>query len=713
MAGAALVVAARGRAQSLSTALWTLWAGVAGGALATAGLSTESIADGTGGLALAGLGGVAGAALLSAALAVRLPARLRRRGEADQGVGQRPRRVAPEAEPPAVPSSRDRGSWPAWLVPVAGGLVAVGLGWAGLGWVGVLALLLLAAPALTPYRLSFAGAFFAAASLVSAAEVVAGRLLLSPLGWVGEEVPTALVAVLTLLPLLVRTAATWRVAARGLGLVDLAVLAVAGVAGVTWWSLFRGLGSDDSVSQLLRLGEDHLSHLLMLEATSTSGTSLGASAASTEVTTLFAGYLPGASIWQAAVGGLTSGLTTTQVYVLSTAVLLSLLAGSATAAVGRVAGRLDAVAVLGVLALGVVGTRATLAMYELGFPGQLLTACWFVTAFTLVVAVPSTFREGLPVAGAVTLLALATWWTWNLAAPVLALPVVVLVGMALRRRGWLPGRLLAAVLGGAVVLGGLAALVLRDHVVAQLNLLTIEGGVFRSIPLWFPYLLVLGLPLALRAMRREVPPPATALVLGMAAATLALTCWQLLKVGAPTYYSYKLEYLMLALCWAIGGVCVAASTRRRPALPSRRGQLAAAAVAVVLAVPLLLWPADNYRGWLTARKVLGVDAAISCAVEAAAGAPDGDIALAVGFGDPLGDYLTIRAMDVGVGNNLSSPFWYSVRTTPDPATWPWAAAAGPVVVVRGPAATPAQTAALVDAARAAGKQARVVASCPR
>jgi hypothetical protein len=710
LVAAGLLVAARGRRQSLSTVLWTIWAGLAGGAVATAGLSTELLTAGTGGVALSALGSLAGAAMMTTALAGSRTRGHLRAGPRAKGVTRTAGAEVPHEGAEGTSAAEGRG-W--WLSAAGLALGAVLLAWAGFGWIAVLVLLLSAAPAFNPFRLSLVGGLFAAASLLSAVEVVVGRVVLSPAGWIGKPVPTVAVAALAILPILARSRPskhTWLRALRALGLVDLVVLAVACVAGLTWWSLFRHLDKAQSVSQLVRLGEDHLSHLLMLEATRTSGTSLGASTASTDVTTLFAGYFPGASIWQAAVGALSPGLSTIQAYIISTAILLSLLAGSATAAIGQVKRRLDAVAVLGTLAIGVVGTRATLAMYELGFPGQLLTACWFVTALTLLVRTRQTVRSRWIAATALAVLVVATWWTWSLAAPMLALPVGVLATQNVRAKGWLSDRMLARLLAGVLVLGALGGLLLHRRVLADLDTLTIEGGVFRSIPFWFPLLLSLGLPLAARMAGRHLPLPATALVLGTGAAMVGLTSWQVLRVGAATYYSYKLEYLLLALCWAVGAICLSVVAQRGVAGRTRRVQLVGAAAAVVLAIPLLQWPVESYRGWLTARAALGPDPAMACAVKAAAKAPDGSITIATGFGNALGNYLVTRAMDVTVGNNRSFPFWSPVLNAPDPATWPWANARS-VFLISGPQATPAATAAITRAAAAAGVTTTAGGSC--
>ena len=158
-----------------------------------------------------------------------------------------------------------------------------------------------------------------------------------------------------------------RLAGRGHpGLVDGAVVTVAATAGVTWWRLFDGLGQDAKVSQLMRLGEDNLSHLLMLRATQDSGDALGSTPASLASAARFAGYFTGSSAWQASVGDLAGTTTAPDAYVVSSCVLLALLAGLAAACATLVrparSVRLAPVAALGVLAVGVVATRASLAM---------------------------------------------------------------------------------------------------------------------------------------------------------------------------------------------------------------------------------------------------------------------------------------------------------------------------------------------------------------
>ena len=146
--GGALALLARPRQQTGTTALWILWAGVAGGTVASAGMSAEWLNMGTGGIAISGLGGLAGAALMSTAL-VAVPGPARWRGAGGVRSWERHhgwRRPDPVAATRAW-ASRHAGAVRSNALGVALGLtasvVAVGLALAGLGWIGVLLLLLL------------------------------------------------------------------------------------------------------------------------------------------------------------------------------------------------------------------------------------------------------------------------------------------------------------------------------------------------------------------------------------------------------------------------------------------------------------------------------------------------------------------------------------------------------------------------------------------
>jgi hypothetical protein len=63
-------------------------------------------------------------------------------------------------------------------------------------------------------------------------------------------------------------------------------------------------------------------------------------------------------------------------------------------------------------------------------------------------------------------------------------------------------------------------------------------------------------------------------------------------------------------------------------------------------------------------------------------------------------------MDVPARNNESKVFWTPILYDA-PASWPWQQATRPVVLVRGPEATPESTAAVVSAAEESGVDATV------
>jgi hypothetical protein len=713
--GALLVVAVRLRQQTVTSAAWILWAGVVGGSIASLGLSAEWLNAGTGGYVVSAVGGVAGAALMTMALMGLGGPRMWRDPEQPTSIlawwrsERRSRWRRPDPRGRSLTTVHSLGTWVA-THPVACGVAllvagtAVLFAVAGLGWVGVLLLLLVAAVGLTTFGWSVTTGFLVLAAISSALVVVASELLLTRFGWVGHAVPVTVLVAVFLLPLIARAGigSTWSTALRRVDLLDVAVVTVAATAGLTWWNLLHGLGPDGLVAQLIRVGEDNLSHLIMLGATRDSGTVLGGSDASVAAAARFADYFTGSSSWQASVGGLVGSDSAPAAYLMSSVVLLAMLAGLAasvaTLAAPRRRPRLCGVTALGVVAVGVVATRATLAMYELGFPGQLLVATFVVVALLLLV------RNGSPVVSllVLALLALATWWTWSLAALVLAVPMAVLALQIVRRGRWVPDRVLASVIAVGAVVGVLGIVLKRARITAILDELNLEGAIFRGIPTWVAFLLVLALPLALQLGRRRVPLPATALVLSACVATLALASWQVVRVGTMTYYGYKLEYFVLALGWGIGSLSIATVVRRHEARSALAVRVGAAALAVVAAVPMVSWIDSNYQGWLTARGALGTDPAMVCAIGAARGLPEGSVAIATGFGEPISNYLTTRAMDVGTGNTGSSVLWGPILSVPDPATWPWVAVQAPIVIVEGPSATPEQTRSLLTASSAAG-----------
>jgi hypothetical protein len=694
--GAVVIIGVQRPSVSVSNMLWIFWAAVAGGAVAVSALSGEWLASGKGAYAVAFLGGVTGSGLTSLTFA-------RSEGLLSGTAWPPVRKVVRRAFLPEA----HRFAGVVGALGMAG--LAILLAALGLGWLALLLLGILVAVAMMQHGFGLSEGFFLALGLMSAAVVILGRLALSPLGLVGQPVPTVAIAALVASPWLtmVIQRSAWRDAFAGCRILDLSPMAVALVIALAWQSLFWTLSRAESVAQLVRIGEDHLSHLLMLEATRASGTVLGESEASLAVTRAFAGYFPGGSIWQASVGGLLGAGSTEAAYVWSTSILFALLAGSAVSAAGRQSRSWSTLPALGVLLVGIVGARATLAMYELGFPGHLLVAVWIVDGLLLLLPRLGASTADLPRAILLLGLAIATWWTWNLAALVLLLPVLVIAGAALRDRvSWSVRRWLI-LLSSVAVLGLAGIAIKRSFVLTTLDELSIEGGVFRAIPFWLAFALILALPVACNAAGQELPLRASALVLGMAAATLVLITWQVARVGTATYYSYKLEYLLLALGWAAGALAIRLTLEggeHRIGGHNRPVATLVAVLSIAASLPMLSWTGDSYRGWLAARGVLGPDPALACAVRTSAGAPDGSVALAVGFGDALTNYLATRATDVGTGSNLSAPLWSPVLNQPDPTTWPWAAVEGPIVVVSGAEDNPPTPAEVVAAARAAGAE---------
>ena len=79
---------------------------------------------------------------------------------------------------------------------------------------------------------------------------------------------------------------------------------------------------------------------MMLQATTVSGTGLGESEASLEINRSLAGYFQGGSLWQASVASVLPTDPSPLPYIATTAVLLGLLAGGATAVAAFVPARL-------------------------------------------------------------------------------------------------------------------------------------------------------------------------------------------------------------------------------------------------------------------------------------------------------------------------------------------------------------------------------------
>jgi hypothetical protein len=704
--GGAVTLLPRLTKHTLTSVAWVLWAGLAGGFLASAAFSAEFLSTGTGGLVYCAIGGLAGGAVMTVSLV----------GVGGPGVWRSPAASIHEAgarKPSATQALlRRASSGSSWMIAVAVAVLAVLVALAGLGWLAVLVLLGLGAVGSTRFGWSLAAGFFVVTTLVSALYVLVAQFVLSPFDEVGRMVPAVLVVAVATLPLVAAAcgAAAWKTVRRTVALPDLAAFALAATCGLTWWHLFHRLTSSQLVAQLVRLGEDNLSHMLMLGATRTTGDRLGSSDASRALAARFADYFPGSSTWQSGVGALTGASSTTQAYLVSTAVLLGLLAGLAGSVAGRAMSRPGGLAALGIFGVGVVASRATFAMYELGFPGQLMVACFVLAALHL--CLMRRARLPRPVAMALLLLlALAAYWCWSLAAVVMGLPVVVLLFLEARRIPWWTPRRERIGLAVVALLALVAIAVKHALIVTILDELLLEGAVFRGVPIWVALGLVLALPLALGIRSRRVPRQATALVLGFGLALLVLYTWQVGRVGTMTYYGYKLEYFLLALGWGagtLGAVAVGERVERTTGVVSR---VAAAVIAVALVWPLATWPGPSYRSWLTARAVYGPDPAIACAVHAAQRAPKHSLAVAVGFGEPISNYIATRSMDVGLGGSYSANFWPAVLSLPDPSTWPWSSTTDRVLVVTGPVAAQAQAEKIVAAATTAGLRVRQISTC--
>jgi hypothetical protein len=133
----------------------------------------------------------------------------------------------------------------------------------------------------------------------------------------------------------------------------------------------------------------------------------------------------------------------------------------------------------------------------------------------------------------------------------------VVVYQHLRARGPLTPRALhVIILVGTAVLA-IGVFVKRARVISTLDELSIDGLVFRSVPIWFALGLCLGLPLAYRATRQPEPVAARTLVFGVAGGMLALMLWQLTRTGIIAYYGWKLEYLTLAVGWSAAALGIA------------------------------------------------------------------------------------------------------------------------------------------------------------
>jgi hypothetical protein len=674
---------------------WGVAAGVAGGTLVTHGLAAELVTVGAGGHALGGLAAALTAAGLTALLKQTHP-------------GEEP------VEKSAASVRTGRTIIGRRSLGLLGAAAALSLLLAALG-AGLAAVVLLIAVAAVPLGaagLGFAGGFVVAAAAVSAGEVVLGRLVLAPLGVAARPVPVVLVTLAVLLPLLAAATdpAPWRRAARGLGVVDVAVLALAVIAVRGWLSLFAGFDDAERLSQLLVLGEDNVVHALLLQIVDTSGAT-PADPGSRAAAGRFAEYFTGPSLWQGALGSLLSGgPADVSTYVATTAALLGLLVAAVVAAATGVAGRASLLTAVGVLTVGAITIRLVLAFFEYGFPGQLLVAFLLVAAFVLLRARPVSLlvRAWSGVALAVSTLAVA--WSWSLAAPVLAVALAIWVATELVRSGHVSATLLTGLGLAAGVLACLMAVMLRARVLAALDTLTLEGAVYRAVPFWLAYLLVLALPVAGIVRRRQVPPAASALVLATMAASGFLVAWQVARTGGPTYYGFKLQNLLVLLGLACTAMLVAAVVARwERELGGTQVVVVGVALAMVTA-PLWLWPVDSYRSWLTQRAVLGSDPTLVCALEQADTLPPDVVVLAAGYGDALTDTLITKAISVPLGAATSGPFWNAILNQPDPALWPWPGPGTDVAVVPGPKPGD-RVPRVVAAAQATGADVSVLQAC--
>lgn len=691
------------RLDALAALGWAATGGLAGGLLVSAGLLHEFLGAGIGGLAVAALAGAAAGRITVSAV---LP---------PMG-GAAPARP-PETAAAAAPSSvrRDDEREPAsrlrpWALAVGAVVVCVLLALLGSPLTAAVLLVLSAAVGLSAAGVPGAASLFLVLAAGSAGLVVVGEALLSPARLLGQPVATVSVLGLVLLPALLRATqrGAWRRAVASTGVVDLSAVVVAVVAGSAWATRFRALGEQGSVSQLTRLGEDNIVHLLLLRAVRETGAAIGSTRTSS-LTSDFAAYFPGPSAWQASVAGLVPAWDHATAYVATTALLLAALAGAATSTAALWARQDDLLGALGVLVVGLVGARLLLALFEFGFPGQLLVGLLLVAGL-LVCLLSPTSHPRLQVL-VLLLLLVASWRSWSLGAPVLLLPVLLVAARSVRRWPRFPHRWLAVAAAGALLVAATAAL-LGGRVIGILDTLTLDGGIFRAVPWWCAFGVALALPLAARAARRPLPAPASALLLSAVGLALLLYSWQVMRTGAPTYYGYKLQYFLLVLGWAALGLLVVARTRAAAEHLASAGtglRLAGAGLAVAVATPLVAWPSDNHRAWLAARGVLGPDPGISCAL--AATDASGEVALALGYGSPLADYLATKSLIVVTGSDASRVLWRPVLDQTAPETWPWAELPGDLLVVPGPQEPGPQVREVVRAAERAGLEVSLASGC--
>jgi hypothetical protein len=680
---------------------WTVWAGVAGGALLSNAFSGELLNRGTGGLVIAAGGGAtAGAAFLGA---------FERRRTESAALTQAPHEVITLTRRALGLKSRivRRTAVVAGIAALALVLTAVQL--------GVLGLLLLSVAATVPLVRSgrpLAISFVIVASSVTVAEVLLGRLLLAPVGLLGEPLAVVAVAAVALAPLLALAgrADDWRVALGRVTLIDAASAAVGIATALSWTSVFRGLDDVERLTQVVQLGEDNVAHLLLLDATRSTGHAVG-SEQSQEIAATFAGYFSGPSAVQAGLAGLLRpGADLTEAYVLTTAVLLGLVAAGATGLAGHAARAGRPLAAAGALLAGLVGARVALPMFEFGFPGQLLTVLWLVAALSIGI---EHGRRGTTTRWWLLLLLAsfvpAAVMTWSLAAPVLVMPVIA-VGLSALRRHLNPSRRIVIAVGiASSVLALVLMIALRQRIFSGFVTLEFDGPVFRALPLWLSFALILLAPLALLIRDGLVPLPVSALLLGSAFATLILTAAHVARLGQVNYYGYKMQYLLFGLGWAAACLWSASNLGRlRLDFP---GSTAVSCVALlVLAAAFGSWPATSYREWLQERGVLGPNDSLSCALEAASSA-QGGLAVARGFETPVADYLTAKAASVGTRNDRSFPLWGRLLDGSPPATWTWPESDGPVLIISGPGAVEADLQQIVQAARASGQEAAIDRSC--
>lgn len=567
---------------------------------------------------------------------------------------------------------------------LAGLAVATGLGGVGAALLlGTIAWLLLD-------RVPMPGAALAiVAAIAAAAYVVLARLLLSPLSLIGNKWATwGLLAVAAVAVGLRNRPMTGKEVLSRTTTLDVVAIAAGAATTGGWLLTFHGQGDLQDLATLTRLGEDNVSHILMLEATS-SGSVLGGSAQSLEVSTHFAGYFPGAASLGAGLRGmLPTGTTATSAYVALTAILLGLLVMSALSAARLVTRSGGAVAAVLLATLGAVAAWVTYGQYTRGFPGQLAVASWLVAAVLLLLRRersrprPNSPR-GLPsLLTWLAVLSLAAWWTWNLAVPLLLLAAAVLLWPTLSER--VGGHRAGVAAGIVAVLTALGAVsVGRGALVTVLDELSTPGGVDASIPFWLAFSLaaLFGVVLAVSGLRTT--PAVAVLVGGAVLLTAVLVAWQTARTGGPTYYSYKVEYLVLAMAWAglaIGCVPVARGLAGSAPVPPRP---LVVLVATATAGALVTAPALTFANSMRSNGLVPASGPLVCALDVASQHP-GAAMVAYGFGSPTEDYLATRAMTVATGNDRTAPLWTPVITGVSPAQLDWSAVVGPRALVVGP-----------------------------